>query len=268
MAQEAQPEPTAEVARRGVLGPVPSTVEAIQSPEAAPADPSSVAGGVGALSVDVLTDDVPAAADIVADLDVSAALRANEARLDEVVATDAVRRRAEAEAAGIPPTSTAEVVAEPRAEREEVADAAGAAAAAEPERRSGSLDVVTSANAAAPVAGLGAQRRSIEFGDNRDEVDTEQESYSLVVPGLDAIDIRFRGTGVRSEGQIVLQRLESGDTLEVIHLPPEMDPSSLEDPTPGDTELIVQRAAGWIIMRAPVSEEALLELLERLLAGD
>ena len=80
------------------------------------------------------------------------------------------------------------------------------------------------------------------------------------------IDVLNRGSGVRTEGQVALQRLESGDTLEVIHLPPELDPSVLEDPKPGDTELVVQRAAGWIVMRAPVSEEALFELLERLLA--
>ena len=88
-----------------------------------------------------------------------------------------------------------------------------------------------------------------------------------MVPNLEVLDVRFRGPGVRSEGQVVLQRLESGDTLEVIHLPPDIDPSSLNDPLAGDTELVVQRAAGWIVMRAPVSEEALLELLERLLGN-
>jgi hypothetical protein len=51
----------------------------------------------------------------------------------------------------------------------------------------------------------------------------------------------------------------------VIHLPPEIDPSALEDRAAGDTQLLVQRAAGWIVLRAPVSEEELLELLERLL---
>jgi hypothetical protein len=52
----------------------------------------------------------------------------------------------------------------------------------------------------------------------------------------------------------------------VIHLPPEINPSSLEEPASGDAEVILQRAAGWIVMRAPLSEASLLELLERLLA--
>ena len=217
-------------------------------------------------------DDQPVSGDVVADLDASDAL-ADAARLNEVIVSTTDRRRVDAQMAGAPSAPAPEVVAvapgdasQPRAAREQPA-AAGSSGTAEPERRSLAADVVTSANvsSAAPATGIATLRRTIELGDTRDQSVEDDESYSLVVPNVELLDVRFRGLGVRSEGQVVLQRLESGDTLQVIHLPPDIDPSSLSDPRPGHTELVVQRAAGWIVMRAPVSEEALLELLERLL---
>lgn len=138
------------------------------------------------------------------------------------------------------------------------------------ETRSG-VGVVSSATAAAPTPGIDALGPTLAVGDvdhtRTDEADGET-SYSLVVPGLDVLDVRFRGAGVRPEGQVALQRLESGDTLTVIHLPREVELSSLETPAPGDRQIVVETSSGWIVMRAPVAEDALLDLMRRLLSVD
>jgi hypothetical protein len=112
--------------------------------------------------------------------------------------------------------------------------------------------------------GLAPARNASE---TRDAATSEDDSYSLVVPGLAVLDVRFRGSGTRPEGQVALQRLESGDTLEVIHLPPDLDPVSLEERSPGTNELVVRRSAGWIVMRAPLPDARLMELMTRLLSA-
>jgi hypothetical protein len=149
-----------------------------------------------------------------------------------------------------------------------VVDLSGSAdgATAQRERRTTSPDVVTSANIAAPPLGIATFGRPADFGApaDRDE-EEDEESYSLVVPDIEVLDVRFRGTGVRPEGQVVLQRLASGDTLRVIHLPPEIDLSSIEELASGRRQLVVQTSTGLIVMRAPVGEEALRELMGRLL---
>ena len=125
--------------------------------------------------------------------------------------------------------------------------------------------MVTSADAvsAAPAAALGR----VGLDDARDDaVDQEEQDrlYPLVVPGLEFLDLRQRGDR-RPEGQLVLQRLESGDTLQIFHLPVEIQPASLEAADPADRELVLQLANGWIVMRAPVEELELLALMEGLL---
>lgn len=248
---QSAPDPAAEVARQEAAA-VPPTVTASQPVAATPSEPS----------------DQPALLDVVADLDVTTALPPG-ARSDEAVAPDATARRASAQSAALPTSVPDPLAAEPLAEllaereNEKVTDGAGAAGVAEPERRAEPSDLVTSANVGAPAVGLTGRARSIEFGDARD-ITEDEESYSLVVPNLELIEVLNRGS-VRPEGQVVRQILESGDTLVIIHLPPEMDPAAVEDPSPGDNELVVQRAAGWIVMRAPVGDEALHQLLERLL---
>jgi hypothetical protein len=146
-----------------------------------------------------------------------------------------------------------------------VNDAAVARAVAPaPSRRSAPTRVVTSATTVAPLGGLIG--RGADFGDAGDaRRRTDEEFYSLAVPNLDVLELRYRGTGVRREGQVMLQRLESGDTLFVIHLPPEINPSRLEPRAPDQNELVVQRQSGSIVMRAPVSEGALMDLMARLL---
>ena len=134
-------------------------------------------------------------------------------------------------------------------------------------QRSGPVEVVTSASTAAPVGGL-VLGRATPSDEARAEVAGNDDTYSLVVPGLPVLDVRFRGSGTRSEGQVALQRLDSGDTLEVIHLPPELDPAELEAKAAGTNELVMRRASGWIVMRAPLDEAGLMELMTRLLAGN
>jgi len=131
-------------------------------------------------------------------------------------------------------------------------------------RRSSPEAVVTSATASAPPTGLGFGRPA---SDTRDVVTGDDDSYSLVVPGLPVLDVRFRGSGTQPEGQVALQQLESGDTLQVIHLPLELDPVALEERAPGINELVMRRSAGWIVMRAPLDDARLMELMTRLLSG-
>jgi len=140
------------------------------------------------------------------------------------------------------------------------------------ERTASPTRVATSASAAAPSPGIDASSPALKVGDlpdpPREEVAEEEESYSLVVPGLPVLVVRFRGSGVRSEGQVALQRLESGDTLTVIHLPKEIELSSLEAPPVTDRQIAVQTASGWIVMRAPLLEDGLLDLMRRLLSAN
>ena len=90
------------------------------------------------------------------------------------------------------------------------------------------------------------------------------EPGSLVVPGLDVLSIVWREEGVTPAGVRVLQRLDDGGELELIHLPEGFEPDLLERPADGVTELVVERDQGWLVLRAALDEEALVELLRRL----
>jgi len=149
-------------------------------------------------------------------------------------------------------------------EPETVSNPVDARDGASSERRSAPGEVVTSASVSAPTTGLSTGRGG---SDTRDVASGEDDTYSLVVPGLSVLDVRFRGSGTRPEGQVALQQLESGDTLEVIHLPADLDPTSLEERAPGTNELVVRRSAGWIVMRASLADAQLMELMTRLLSA-
>jgi hypothetical protein len=115
-----------------------------------------------------------------------------------------------------------------------------------------------SADAAAP---------SLRQGAANEVATRDEDSVSLVVPGLEVLDVLPVGQGTTFAGMRALQRLESGDTLELVHLPGGVDPSLLPALRLGWNELRVPRGAGWLVMRAPVSERYLTELLQRLEAG-
>jgi hypothetical protein len=118
--------------------------------------------------------------------------------------------------------------------------------------------VVTSAITAEPTA----QRQRAANEEERDE-----DSVSLVVPGLEVLDVLPVGQGTTFAGMRALQRLATGDTLELVHLPGGIDPSFLEPLAPGQNQLVLQRGAGWLVMRARVPEPYLQELLQRLEGG-
>jgi hypothetical protein len=137
-----------------------------------------------------------------------------------------------------------------------------AARANQAERRVAAQDqVVTSALAADAAAAVARQRTANE------ETVRDEDSVSLVVPGLEVLDVLPVGDGTTFAGMRALQRLESGDTLEVVHLPEGVDPALLPTLGPGRNQLVRPRGAGWLVMRAPVSERYLEELLQRLEAG-
>jgi hypothetical protein len=99
------------------------------------------------------------------------------------------------------------------------------------------------------------------------EVQKVESEASLVVPGFAVLDVLPVSEGTAFAGVRALQRLENGDTLEVVHLPEGVDPSLLPPPAPGRTELVRQTPEGWLVMRAPRSLAYLEQLLERLQAG-
>jgi len=148
------------------------------------------------------------------------------------------------------------------------ANAAGPAPAADTDvaRRSASDQRLVSA-LAEPSASNPLARSVPQVASGQAERVQDDETVSLVVPGLEVLDVLPVGEGTTFAGMRALQRLQSGDTLELVHLPETVSPASLPALRVGWNELVRQRGAGWLVMRAPLSEEALGELLQRLEAG-
>jgi hypothetical protein len=93
--------------------------------------------------------------------------------------------------------------------------------------------------------------------------ETEEEA-TLVVPGLAVVSVVWLEGPERTGVVRVLQLLESGNTLELVHLPPGTDPSVLEPLSGGRTELVVPRGDGWLVVRALASREILQSVLDRM----
>lgn len=127
-------------------------------------------------------------------------------------------------------------------------------------RRAVSAQRLTSAVTVDPAAAGGGDRPAVEDS-------TDESTGSLVVPGLEVIAVLPVGEGSTFAGMRAFQRLESGDTLELIHLSGGVEPSSLPRVREGWSELLRPRGSGWIVMRAPLPEASLVELLQRLEAG-
>jgi hypothetical protein len=125
---------------------------------------------------------------------------------------------------------------------------------------------VTSAiDAAAPAAP--SLQRSASANEVERERAEDEEAESLVVPGLEVLSVENLGEGTAFAGTRSLQRLASGDTLEVIHLPEGVEPSLLAPPALGRNQVVRQHVDGWLVMRAPLPLIELERLLERLEAG-
>jgi hypothetical protein len=140
-----------------------------------------------------------------------------------------------------------------------------AARMAESRRRISADQVVTSALDAPPsVPTLERTRAANEVERDQDEM---EEGESLVVPGLQVLTVENLGEGTAFAGTRSLQRLASGDTLEVIHLPEGVEPTLLAPPRTGHNQIVRQHPDGWLVMRAPLGPIELEQLLERLEAG-
>jgi hypothetical protein len=124
--------------------------------------------------------------------------------------------------------------------------------------------------APAPAAGLGGGVSTLgraAASDLPPAMFTDEDSTSLVVPGLEVLDVLPVGQGTTFAGMRALQRLQTGDTLELVHLPEAIDPASLPPLRSGWSEIVRARGSGWLVMRAPVPEASLIELLQRLEHG-
>jgi hypothetical protein len=87
------------------------------------------------------------------------------------------------------------------------------------------------------------------------------------VPGLPVLSIETVGADLPAGTLRVLQLLD-GDTLELLHLPAGVDPSTVAGPgDAGRTQVAVRHGAGWLLGRAHVSTEVLEALLARVTGG-
>jgi len=132
-------------------------------------------------------------------------------------------------------------------------------------RRAAPEQRITSALIAEPAL-AGALTRTAP-GSAQAERSADDDAVSLVVPGLEVLDVLPVGEGTTFAGMRALQRLQSGDTLELVHLPGTVSPASLPPLRMGWSELVRERGEGWLVMRAPVPEATLAELLLRLEVG-
>ena len=139
--------------------------------------------------------------------------------------------------------------------------------------RAAAPDAVSSSvrRAAPPSAAAEADVVSGYPSDGLGEVaPADSTTESLAVPGLDVLDvvaISWPRDAAAPAGVRVLQRLENGDTLELIHLPDGVDPSVVAPLDEHLNELVVRRPAGWLVMRAAVGAASLADLLHRLDSG-
>jgi anti-sigma factor RsiW len=91
---------------------------------------------------------------------------------------------------------------------------------------------------------------------------------SLMVPGLEVVGVSWLQPGGAGGGVRVLQRLESGDTLELIRLPAGSSlPQEGSSRSDGRTQIAQARNGGWLIARARLPRAALASLVGRLGGG-
>jgi hypothetical protein len=161
----------------------------------------------------------------------------------------------------LPPVSA--VVPQRVAERDVVIDTTrGGDGDANHARPSTQGQVLTSAFSTDPDVGARG-RDGDKAADRRGKVD----SGSLVVPGLELIALLPVSEGSTFAGMRALQRLENGDTLEVVHLAQGVAPSTLGPLRAGSREIVLERGGGWIVLRAPRTQAELRALLQRLEDG-
>jgi len=80
------------------------------------------------------------------------------------------------------------------------------------------------------------------------------------VPGLEIVTVTLLGGDGVAGGIRVVQILEGGESLEILQLPGDMDPSVLTPLTEGYSEWIAPRPNGWLVLRARVGADSLASL--------
>lgn len=90
----------------------------------------------------------------------------------------------------------------------------------------------------------------------------------LAVPGHEVLDVVNLGDGTTPWGVRVRQRLGDGRTFEVFHLEAGIDPSILPDEGEEAGEVRAETGQGWVLIRGPLSERELAELLGSLFPGE
>lgn len=115
-------------------------------------------------------------------------------------------------------------------------------------------------------AGFVASRAASDLSAPDDAL--EAGGSSLSVPGLSVVSVG-RLEEIELQGAVrVVQLMENGDTLELVHIPAGVDPALLPAAGDGRSQLLSPRAGGWLVLRARASTDALSELLRRLGGGD
>lgn len=86
----------------------------------------------------------------------------------------------------------------------------------------------------------------------------------LALPGYEVISVTNLGDGTTAWGVRVVQALEDGRRLEVVHLEPEVEPFILPGLAEGWSEVRTRTGRGWVLLRGPLPEAELGTLLQRI----
>ncbi len=122
------------------------------------------------------------------------------------------------------------------------------------------------AQTSSQAAGIAAARPAAKAVAREDGaiVARQESSGSLAVPGLFVLSVTRLDADGAPGGVRVLQLLSSGDTLELVHLPPNRTPRLTDEPAHGLTELTIPQPDGWLIARAKLPRDSLQALVDRL----
>jgi hypothetical protein len=246
------PAPSAQRAAGLVVAGEPQRELAERRGESVPERAGVVASAAPAHAVDAMHTD-------------AAASRAADDAAADLLAANTGAPAPQAAAAGVPeepldtPSTTAERAMQDTAPR----DAAGQRAAEQ--RLQSAITGAPTATGLPPGAPLVGRAAGAPAEASVDSAETEP--VSLVVPGLEVIDVLRIGEGTTFLGTRALQLLPTGDTLETAHLPPGVEPTVLPPLRAGWTEMIQPQRSGWLVMRARLSPAELAELLQRLESG-
>lgn len=118
------------------------------------------------------------------------------------------------------------------------------------------------------TSALGVTRREA-FGHTQETLpsDSVPSEPLLAVPGYEVLSVVNLGDGTTPWGVRVRQRTDAGRVFEVFHLEEGVDPSILPDEGDGAGEVRAETAVGRVLIRGPLSERELAELLGSLFPG-